>query len=222
MREGLFLDIGAYDGITFSNTYYLEKELSWNGICIEPNPVPFEKLKNNRNCILLNCGVGNMESSMEFTAVSGSGEMLSGFKNSMDDLHWKRIQKLIDAGECETHPIFVEIKKLSRILEEHNYTMIDYCNIDVEGGELEVLKSINFQKIRIKLLSVENNYNKRDVLNFLKRRGYSKITEIGADEFFEFRSRSYLLMFKLKVKHTKAKLSKIKHSTLNFINELMN
>jgi hypothetical protein len=46
-RNGVFVDIGANDGVTLSNTYFLEKERHWTGICIEPIPSSFEKLKAN-------------------------------------------------------------------------------------------------------------------------------------------------------------------------------
>ena len=49
--NGYFVDVGAYDGITLSNTFILEKHLGWSGICIEPNPEAFEKLRANRSCI---------------------------------------------------------------------------------------------------------------------------------------------------------------------------
>lgn len=47
-RNGYFLDIGAYDGVYFSNSLTLEKSLGWEGICIEPNPLVYGQLKSNR------------------------------------------------------------------------------------------------------------------------------------------------------------------------------
>jgi hypothetical protein len=49
--KGTFLDIGASDGISMSNTHMFEKELGWDGICIEPSRLAFEKLVKNRSCI---------------------------------------------------------------------------------------------------------------------------------------------------------------------------
>src|SRR2546426_6776147 len=65
-REGVFVDVGAYDGVALSNTYYFEKELGWTGICIEPNPIAYESLVKNRKCLSLNCGVGGREALLEF------------------------------------------------------------------------------------------------------------------------------------------------------------
>ena len=52
-KNGFFVDVGAYDGIEFSNTLLLEKELEWNGICIEPGKRFFQKLTENRTATCL-------------------------------------------------------------------------------------------------------------------------------------------------------------------------
>ena len=54
-ENGYFIEIGANDGINLSNTYLLEKNYNWKGICVEPIPDIFNKLKNNRpNSICVN------------------------------------------------------------------------------------------------------------------------------------------------------------------------
>ena len=68
--NGIFIDVGAYDGITFSNTYLFEK-LGWTGICIEPDPSSFEVLKKTRNCILENCAISDVEREEDFYKLSG-------------------------------------------------------------------------------------------------------------------------------------------------------
>src|SRR3972149_7086762 len=52
--NGFFVDIGASDGIKFSNTYFFEKMLGWNGVCVEPLPDIYKRLIKNRNCICIN------------------------------------------------------------------------------------------------------------------------------------------------------------------------
>ena len=49
-KDGYFLDIGAYDGIHLSNTYYLENELGWDGLCIDADADVYNNLDKNRNC----------------------------------------------------------------------------------------------------------------------------------------------------------------------------
>ena len=45
MKNGYFIDIGALDGVTMSNTYLLETRYDWTGICVETNPDYFMELK---------------------------------------------------------------------------------------------------------------------------------------------------------------------------------
>lgn len=47
---GTFLEFGAYDGITFSNTYLLEKNFGWTGLLIDPIPSHFNLMKTSRSC----------------------------------------------------------------------------------------------------------------------------------------------------------------------------
>jgi hypothetical protein len=68
-KNGVFLDIGANDGITISNTYYFEKKLNWTGLCIEPIGEVFNILSTNRNCLCLNCGV--LQQPLNFTELKG-------------------------------------------------------------------------------------------------------------------------------------------------------
>src|SRR5687767_14863567 len=77
-RGGVFVDIGANDGITLSNTYFFEKYRDWTGICIEPIPAVFEKLRANRKAICVNGCIAPSNGTAEFLWVSGAAEMLSG------------------------------------------------------------------------------------------------------------------------------------------------
>jgi len=54
-RNGFFLEVGTFDGVSYSNTFYLEKKLNWKGVLIEP---AFENylscIKNRKNSIVIN------------------------------------------------------------------------------------------------------------------------------------------------------------------------
>jgi len=93
-ENGVFLDIGAHDGISFSNTFFFEKERNWDGICIEPIPSVFDKLRNNRNCIVENCCILDKEGSITFREVVGP-DMLSGIIDFFDNAHLQRIEREI-------------------------------------------------------------------------------------------------------------------------------
>ena len=199
-KNGFFLDIGAHDGVNLSNSFFLEKNLSWQGICVEPNPVIFLKLKANRKCVCLNCCAGDKKGTYQFLAISGEGSMLSGLLNFMDKDHLERIEKTIrDHGDTKTI-IDVPTLPLSDILAEHAVTIVDYCNIDVEGGEMSVLKSIDFSRVQIRAFTIENNNGGRQVRQFLAPHGYSLIAKLGVDEVYELHSKRYDLMVKWRIR----------------------
>ena len=72
-------------------------DLGWDGICIEPHPEAFDKLKKTRNTKLYNCCVSNEEKEIDFLVVNGYAEMLSGIFSDYDPLHIKRIDDELDS-----------------------------------------------------------------------------------------------------------------------------
>jgi FkbM family methyltransferase len=195
-KEGFFIDIGAYDGINISNTLYFEKELSWKGICIEPNPIVFENLKINRQCVCLNCCVSDKKGYFKFLSVSGWGIMLSGLLDFFDERHLQRIDRTIKEHGGSKEIINVSAMPLKDVFSEYSIKLVDYCTIDVEGGEISVLQSIDFSKVTIKVLTIENNNRTKDVRIFLQPLGYKLIAKLGGDEVYELNSYRYDLMLK--------------------------
>ncbi|NQV72724.1 FkbM family methyltransferase, partial [bacterium] len=87
---GIFVDVGAHDGITFSNTYFFESVRGWTGLCIEPNPEVYDRLTFNRKCQTEQVALGAYEGTVEFTVVNGP-DMLSGVKAKLNSRHRQRI-----------------------------------------------------------------------------------------------------------------------------------
>src|SRR5258708_30218490 len=72
-RDGVFVDVGAYDGETFSNSLFFEETLSWRGLCIEPLPDAFARLAARRAATCVNCGASNFEGTANFLDVEIAG-----------------------------------------------------------------------------------------------------------------------------------------------------
>src|ERR1700754_3325813 len=111
-KNGYFLDIGAHDGKTLSNTYVFEKERGFRGICFEPNPKVFAELKGNRQCTLINKGVGKKNGKVEFMAIEGYAEMLSGVIENFDPAHLSRIDDDLKVKGGQKKIIEIEIVRL--------------------------------------------------------------------------------------------------------------
>lgn len=193
MEKGYFIDIGAHDGISLSNTYFFESQKLWNGICFEPNPVIFESLKKNRTCEVKNACVGDANKEVVFCKVDGPSNMLSGIFEHYNDLHLKRIQAEIANYGGSYELIKVDMLRLSDQLEAGQE--VHYLSIDTEGNELSILRSIDFKKNKFISITVENNYRDPSIHNFLKSRGFTLLTRIKMDEVYIHRSYYSLWIF---------------------------
>jgi FkbM family methyltransferase len=155
--NGYYLDIGAYDGIQTSNTFVLEKELNWSGICIEANPFVFKRLCENRNSLNINLAVTDYKGVCNFNE---------------DSICNKNFGYQI---ECDT---------LNNILEKKCTTnKIDYLSIDIEGAEFDALKNFDFNNWQIDLITIEHNLylngpsNKNKLFELLSNNNFERVVE---------------------------------------------
>lgn len=197
-QNGVFLDIGAHDGVFLSNTYFFEKHRNWTGICFEPNPRLFQQLIKNRSCICIEGAASDKNGTFEFMDIEGV-EALGGIVEKYDSRHLERIDRDIEKyGGKGKKIITVNGYNINEILIQNNFTNIDYLSIDTEGGELSILKAIDYKKIKIKLISVEVNYpekgfytklknkfTKNSVKAFLESKGYRLIDKLHCDEIYQ-------------------------------------
>ena len=177
-KNGYFVEIGAFDGVLGSNCIHFEKSKNWEGIAIEPSKIQFEKLSKNRNCKVLNEAISSTEKDVEFIEVIEGLTQMSG----IDDDNYSA--KLIIENNKKNK--FNKNKMKTSTFEKSILTKeIDYLSIDIEGAELDVLKSINFQEYIIKVISVENNNPEKINFNsFLKENNFSFFDRVGQDEIF--------------------------------------
>jgi FkbM family methyltransferase len=183
-ENGFFVEVGAHDGSKFSNTKFFEESRNWSGICIEPGPNEFNKLNSTRKSININACVSNYNGESEFTYVQGYSNPLSGLTESYDERHAERIEKEIATHGGEKSLIRTPVITLETVFDMHNVHNVDFCSIDTEGSELNVLKSINFEKVSINILIIENNFNETYNQDYLKEKGYSFHRKINWDDVF--------------------------------------
>lgn len=178
-KNGFFLEIGAYDGIEGSNCFHFEKFLNWNGIAFEPSKVQYEKLKNNRNCKILNKAMSNSIIEVDFVEVIEGLTQMSGIKNenyTAEKIIKKNSQSKTEISKIITTTFDQEVSSDQEI---------DYLSIDIEGGELSVLETIDFEKYIIKVVSVENNLpDKFNFNSFFISKNFSFFDRVGQDEIF--------------------------------------
>jgi len=178
-KDGYFVDIGAHDGISFSNSYFFE-QIGWCGICIEPNPIPFNLLKQNRKTECVQKAITDTTGIQQFFSIKNENDMLSGLVNEFDNVSAKKIVDVM--GEKEDFDyINVECDTFGNVVKNKN---IDFLSIDTEGNELKILKSIDFSMYNISSISVENNKYDNSIYNFLIQKNFLPIIRLGCDEVY--------------------------------------
>lgn len=183
-RGGVFVDIGANDGVTISNTCYLEKELGWKGIAVEPIPSVFETLKANRTCTLVNGCVTTQSGTGKFFEVVGGPNMLSTLAIHNIGLTARRLRKNAVRHNATIREIDVPCHTFAELAESHGIREIDFLSVDTEGGELEILASIDFARFPTKVISVENNYYSPEIRAYLEVQGFFYLGTFKVDEIY--------------------------------------
>jgi len=185
---GFFVDIGANDGISFSNTYYFEKNLNWSGLAFEPHPDVYRRLASVRTCTTINAGVGPHNAILKFSCVNAGAAMLSGFTDTFNNSHRRRCQREVRKAGTTIREIDVPTVKLSAVMAEQQRSVIDYLSLDTEGGEFEILRSIDFDQLHVRCLSVENNSKSLAVHTYLIGKNYRLMAIAGCDEIYVHQS----------------------------------
>lgn len=156
--KGFYVDVGAHHPMRFSNTYNFYK-LGWHGINIEPNPNSYNLFrKYRRKDINLNCGIATDKSNLKYYMFDEPA------LNTFDASVLK--SRILNTPYKHTNTIHIDVVPLSDVFKQYipeNFK-IDFLSIDVEGLDLEVIKSNDWQKFRPNWVLVEQ-LNLQDIEN---------------------------------------------------------
>lgn len=173
-KNGTYVELGAVDGVLYSNTKFFQDTLNWKGILIEPSPSMFSLLKKNRpNDLVFNEIVSSYTSELEFK-VSEKYPAVSTL--AMSQLKNWRFGR--------TKSIYIKPTTLTSIIKSTDISYIDLLSLDVEGHEYEVLQSWDFSVpiylILIEQLEANKDQNKlcREIL---EKNGYRYVESIAGD-----------------------------------------
>tara|TARA_A100001015_G_C14975549_1_gene707091 strand:+ start:987 stop:1790 length:804 start_codon:yes stop_codon:yes gene_type:complete len=167
-KNGYFVEFGAGNGKHLSNTYLLEKKYNWKGILAEPAKCWHKELVKNRTCFicfdLVNIDTGLNLEFFEFY----SSSTLTKFEN-------KDVLNNLKINNEKPKRYTVKSININDMLKKYSApSLIDYLSIDTEGGELEILKSIDFKNYKFKIITCEHNHkNKNEIKKFLDNKGYT-------------------------------------------------
>lgn len=175
--NGTFLDIGAYDGVIGSNTLTLEKYLNWRGILVECNPVLYEQCKKLRSNIMCNKAL-YQDDDIELTFTIPKGQDIKGGKEQLGGIKKLLKPESLNAfakSYTKCDEIIVKTININTLLKQYNIYHIDYVSLDIEGAELSVLSSWDFETHKVDFITVEHgnvgSYQQK-IHNLLIKKGF--------------------------------------------------
>lgn len=180
-KTGFYAEVGAYDGENLSNTYHFE-QLGWTGVLIEPDPEMADRCRRNRprsrtlQCAAIGPGGGG---DIVFHQVAG-GEVYSS--TQLAEAHRARLRNL----GLQWREVRVPARTLDSILEEAAPAAVDFVSIDVEGGELEVLRGFDIGRWKPAYVVVETNARTRNaaIREYFVANGYAYLHSIDVNDFY--------------------------------------
>jgi len=168
---GLFIEVGAFDGITISNTKFFEDHLHWSGILIEGHPESAKSLIRNNRPKSLKFAQAICDDDVGSIQMIGTGP-IAGDDRQIPDV----LRKLNDPSARSYR---VHCGPLGTLLGGIGVRKIDLFSLDVEGAELVLLKTFNWDilvHIWIIELDGHNPIKDNEVRNLLYAHGYVKST----------------------------------------------
>lgn len=178
VNDGFYVEIGAVDGVTYSNSKFFEDSLGYKGMLIEAQPSMFSKLTQTRpNNILINKAVSMSTTPVTFIGNNPCGGIEANMNDSFKNAWHKHSNKYI-----------VETTQFDKLFDEYNVKYVDFMTLDVEGGELDVLSTIDFSKVEIYVICIEldehNPLKDKQCRDLLLQNGFKFNSRMFINEFW--------------------------------------
>ena len=183
-KNGFFVELGANDGVSQSNTFYFERYKNWRGLLIEPYPANYLKCLKSRsrdNHIFCNACV-SFDHKDRFVELIFSNLMTSSL-NLESDIQNPLPYVYLDKKNENKFKFGALATTLNNLLLKSKAPQkIDFLSLDVEGAEIEVLKGIDHNIFRFKFMLIESrDFNK--LQNYLKLLGYELIEKLTERDY---------------------------------------
>ncbi|XP_018012078.1 uncharacterized protein LOC108669283 isoform X2 [Hyalella azteca] len=172
-RGGFFFEVGAFTGETYSNTLLLERELGWTGVLMEPTPSSYRALKSkNRRAHIMRACIAPDTNYSELLLDVGK---INANENTLTNA-----EKTQNSVRVPCYPFYSVMAALGN-------PVVDYMSLDVEGVEMNVLKSIPWNDVKIRVITIEIIWaaeGPEGIKKFMEGRGFEFIRQLDFDYLF--------------------------------------
>lgn len=179
-----FVEAGSYDGLTGSNMAAFELRYGWTGLCYEPNPVMFELVKQRRpkcekfNAVICDAKQAAGGTKYYYRQLAAPYQQESGIFELMDSYKQDLVKQYTVEAELQ-----VSCRSLSEDIKTYLNGQLDFLSLDVEGAELIVLQTIDWEQVSVDIIMVERSHEKQ-VHEFLVGRNFHHVALVGHDNVF--------------------------------------
>jgi FkbM family methyltransferase len=162
-RGGVFVDVGANHYQRESNTYYLETELGWSGIAIDPQIKFAADYRAHRPLTTFLPLFVSDVSDREATLYVPSNDLVASFDKSFAETE----------SDSSADAVSTRTATLDDILDRHRVREIDFLSMDIELHEPQALKGFSIERFRPRLVCVESHAPVRQqILDYFASHGY--------------------------------------------------
>ena len=180
-ENGNFVEVGAHDGVALSNTWVLERYLSWSGVCIEPSSRSTDIVNRRKKSKVFNycASPRRFENQLVRLREYVNREISHTiFEDLYDPPHYA---KKIETKGKEYWDRLKKCKTLDSILVESDIKNdIDYISIDTQGSEWMIMEDFTFDKWNVKVLTIANDMyvggekkrNRKKIKSLMEDNGY--------------------------------------------------
>ena len=158
--HGIYIESGAFDGKTASNTYIYATQRCWTGLLVEPSARNAAAATVNRPTDIV-----------EHSALVGPDFPTKAIRGSFNN---ELMSKVDGAGDEE-----VPAHTITALLEKNGVAHVHWWSLDVEGFELDVLRGLDFTRWTPDYILLELWHNNSAVKDFLAAKGYSIVADIS-------------------------------------------
>jgi len=181
-----FLQIGAHDGLSFDPIHEYVRKHHWRGLLVEPQPAIFQKLKQNyadeKQLAFENSAIAPNDGTLDLHCFENANAEDHASMLTSTRKHYLALNGDGHRGTLKT--ITVPALSLNSLLAKHQVERVDLLQIDTEGFDFEIIKMIDFARIKPEIIHYENNFlnrrQKSECSRLLGKQGYAMLN-LGID-----------------------------------------
>lgn len=172
---GTFIEIGANDGVTGSNTLLLESCFGWRGLLIEAAPPTFARLKRSgRTTTMLHSATCAQRGSVNFTTTDGFWSAFNMAVDQVDEQYLARWKKHADPRRA----VAVPCAPLGELMDREQLERVNFLSLDTQGSEAHVLATVDPARFDIVLVELESNSGQRNIRGVREMLNASRMVQL--------------------------------------------